>query len=164
MIITDIENQTDVHAEISKATKKDIKDITKAKTFVFDWKRYLDSEEHQIYKLYTEETKEILGLMCLKNWPEPGFEYVEVVTLELRKDQIGKRKRYGRLAGCLFAFAASVSYENGFQGWISLVAKTKTAPIFAEKYGFHHIGMINSLTPKMASDHLNSSKLIQAYL
>lgn len=164
MKIIDIELDIEVQAEITKATKKDIKMISKAKTFVFDWRIYERSDEYEIFKLCIEETKEILGLMCLKDWPERGHKYVEVVTLELRSDQIGRRKKYTRMAGCLFAFAARVSFQKGHDGWLMLIAKTKTAPVFEKEYGFFHLGTINSLAPKMASGSDNSEWLISEYL
>jgi hypothetical protein len=163
MEIIDTELDKGVHATISKATKKDIRAIAKAKTFGFNWSMYWDPK-YELFKLCVEETKEILGLMCLRDRPEPGFKFVEVVTLELRRDQIGKIKRYDRIAGCLFGFAARISIRNGYSGWLLLVAKTKTAPIFEEKYGFHYLGLIRSLAPKMASDEDNSKKLISEYL
>lgn len=163
MKIFDVEQQKDILARIKKATKKDLKEITKAKSFGFDWNEYKD-EKYEVFKLFIEETNEILGLMCVRDMPDPGFRFVEVVALELRLDQVGKNKRYDRIAGCLLGFAARISNRNGYRGYLYLLAKTKTASIFEKKYGFHNLGSINSLTPKLASDEENSDMIISRYL
>jgi hypothetical protein len=111
-----------------------------------------------------EESGEILGLLALRERPDPGLLCVEIVSIETRTDQRGKQRRHDRIAGCLLGFAARVSIKRGYDGYLMLDSKTATASIYEKTYGFIKIGNVNPLIPRMISIPANSQKLIHEYL
>jgi hypothetical protein len=161
MIIKDLTNGRDVDGEIERLTKADFKWIKKSRTFEFNWDEY---SQQEVYKLVVRGTKEILGLMCIEDRSDPAFNCLEIVAIETRLDQRGKKKTYDRIAGCLFGFAARLAFKNGHEGMIFLIAKTKTAELFHKRYGFDYLGNINSVGTRMASEENNSQRLISNYL
>ena len=163
MIIKDLETENDIEAEIERITQADLRSIKKAKSFGFNWSEYAGAEQ-EVYKLIIKETGEILGLMCVIDRPEPGFNFLQIEAIEARLDQQGSGKRYGRIAGCLLAYAARLAIKKGHDGYILLVAKTEKAGLFHGKYGFDYIGDIGTLAPRMVSVRLNSLSLIRKYL
>lgn len=71
---------------------------------------------------------------------------------------------YKNVAGCLLAFAARESFRLGFDGYLLLIAKTKSAEVFHGKYGFEYLSGKNSQGVRMRSDGLNSFNLAWTFL
>ncbi len=159
--IRDLTNNRDIEAKIGKLTKSDFRSIKQEKRFEFDWDAF---SQQEVYKLGLIDANEILGLICVEDRSDPGFDCLEIIAIETRKDQRGHLKTYDRIAGCLFAFAARLAFKNGHEGMIFLIAKTKTSTIFNSKYGFDYLGNINTLCTRMASSDKNSQQLIRDYL
>lgn len=52
----------------------------------------------------------------------------------------GKNKLYEGVAGNLVAYACKVSFQNGFEGYLSFTAKTKLIDHYAKTLGAYHFG------------------------
>jgi hypothetical protein len=94
----------------------------------FDWqnsKKYFD-----IYKLTTTiQTEIIQGLIAIE--VKKGFVFIELV--ENAPFNIGSNQIYSGVGGNLFAFACKLSFELGFDGYVSFVAKTELIEHYREK-------------------------------
>ena len=139
-------------SEIKPLTESALKRIAK-KSFSFDW---LQETEHDIYALYIQNEKKIVGLMALKDRPDELR--LEIILLESSKENVGENKEYERIAGCLIAFACRLAFSKGYYGFVSLIPKTRLIPHYQKAYGFTQFGR------QLASDSYNSQQLIKKYL
>ena len=139
-------------SEIKPITESALKRIAK-KSFSFDW---LQETEHDIYALYIQNEKKIVGLMALKDRPDELR--LEIILLESSKENVGENKEYERIAGCLIAFACRLAFSKGYYGFVSLIPKTRLIPHYQKAYGFTQFGR------QLASDTYNSQQLIKKYL
>lgn len=152
MKILDVAEGSEVEAVILPITAADFTQIKRGKRFAFDWREPKGS----IFKLVQRGSQEILGLVSLIEQKEK--ESVEIELLEVSKENQGKDKQKDRIAGCLIAYACRLSVKLGFDGWVYLFPKTELMKHYHTKYGFIPFGVC------MASDDLNSQKLIKTYL
>lgn len=149
------ETQEEFEAEIQEVEDKDYKKIIKSKQFQFDWNK---EKENHVFKIIksNEETPEILGLISLINIPEELRIHISLV--ENSNDNKGRSKKIDRIAGCLLAFAAQVSFEKGYLGFTSLAPKTELIDLYIKKYGFSQFGR------QLAVERKEAINLIQKYL
>ena len=138
--------------DIKPIAESALKKVTK-KSFSFDW---LEETEHDIFALYLQNEKKIVGLMALKDVPDELR--MEIVLLESSKENIGENKEYERIAGCLIAFACRLAFLKGYYGFVSLLPKTRLIPHYQKAYGFTQFGR------QLATDTYNSQQLIKKYL
>ena len=104
-------------------------------TFQFDWKL-----ESKIYALHIiKDDLQVMGLVGLEHFPDESR--IHITLLEVNKENVGKSKKYERIAGCLIAFVCQLA-KNSYQDFpaVSLTAKTKLIHIYREKYGFTALG------------------------
>lgn len=115
---------------IKELEDQDWKKIT-IKQFAFNWKKLKGI--YKIFKLSLES--EILGLIAL-NTIEPE-ERIEIALLAISSENIGKEKKFDRIAGTLVAFACKEAIRN--YNWefpcVSLIPKTEIKTHYIEKYG-----------------------------
>ncbi|SEV99757.1 hypothetical protein SAMN05428988_1114 [Chitinophaga sp. YR573] len=161
MYVEDKQTGEKFDVEIGRVELKEFAGLKKSQRFYFDWSKYKGEE---VYKLYINGAKEVLGLMRVIDRPEPGHDYLEIDVLEISKENQGKEKGLGRIGGCLLGFAALLSDEYGHEGFLALVAKNKKASLFHKKYGFQYIGSIAVLGERMMSDTRNSIELVKEYM
>jgi len=116
-------------------TKADISDLNPSTNFEFDWNQ---EKEYEVFKLETKSEDEILGLISLKI----VFEElrIEIRLIEIQKTNVGKNKRYEKIAGILIAYACKRSFDLGFYGFVSLIPKTQLQEHYQLKYGFKQFG------------------------
>ncbi len=85
---------------------------------------------------------------------------ISIELLESSKENVGRDKKFERIAGCLIAYACNKAYEKfNDLAAVNLVAKTELIPIYREKYGFIAIGG----TPKMFVEELALKKIIKEF-
>ncbi len=154
MKVFDIATGKGIEAVVSVVTKKDFSAIKRSKQFSFDWNELNDKT---IYKLTKKNDDEMLGLMCLTDIGE-GWNAIKIELLEVGKANVGKDKKVDKIAGCLIAYACRESVKAGHEGWVFLIPKTELERHYRKKYGFIPFGVC------LASDDLNSIKLIKKYL
>lgn len=130
----------------------EISQINKTEQFDFDWNK---EKSFNVYKLAIVEKDEPIGLLSLD---ERSEDYVlEIRLLASSKLNIGKSKKYSRIAGCLIAFACKEAFKRGFDGFVCLKPKTKLEAYYIKKYGFRSTKLY------LITEGENSLKLIKEY-
>jgi hypothetical protein len=143
----------DVAAEIITISVTDLKKIMKSAQFGFNW---LKEIHNPIYGLRLIDSKEIVGLMALKDIPKELS--LEIVLLESSKSNLGKDKLLDRIAGCLIAWACDAAFTKGYSGFVTLTPKTLLIAHYQQRYGFVRMGR------QLVSLIDNSDLLISKYL
>lgn len=140
---------------ISKLNISDLKDITKKNGWVFNWKTELNDNSKYVYKLTISNNPNIIqGLLSLTI----ESDHVYMNLLESAPFNKGKRKLYEGVAGNLVAYACKVSYQNGYDGYISFTAKTKLIQHYIKTLEAYHFG-----GHLMIINTISANKLIDKY-
>lgn len=101
----------------------DLKTITMDNGWKFDWKTEFENNNKMVRKLVINNTRNkniIHGLISISLLNG----YVEMNLIESAPFNLGKQKEYNGVAGNLVAYACEVSFANGFEGYVSFIAKT----------------------------------------
>jgi hypothetical protein len=130
MHITELISNEHKLAYIREVEDSDFKQIT-VKRFMFNWKKL--KNECKIYKLTLTDSDDILGLIALIDYPQE--ERTEIKLLTSSAENIGKKKLYDRIPGCLIAFAGKEAIKK-FKKYpcLSLVPKTELRQHYIKKY------------------------------
>ncbi len=108
--------------EVLCLTKIDLKQITKKNGWNFNWKKELDDNTKEVYKLTIVGNANIIqGLMSIRI----NADHIYMNLLENAPFNLGRNKLYEGVAGNLVAYACKKSFQNGFEGYVSFTAKTK---------------------------------------
>lgn len=98
-----------------------VKGITK-KDWVFDWKKEIEDESREVYKLVIVNNEKISqGLVSITD----NNDHIFMNLIESAKFNKGKNKLYEGIPGNLVAFACRLAFEKGYDGVVSFIAKTK---------------------------------------
>lgn len=123
--------------DVSRLTKADLKQVTKKSGWAFNWKTEFDDYKREVYKLTISNNPNIIqGILSLTI--EPDHVYMNL--LESAPFNRGKNKLYEGVAGNLVAYACKVSFQNGFDGYLSFTAKTKLIDHYSKTLGAYHFG------------------------
>jgi hypothetical protein len=123
--------------EVIEVTTRDLKLVTKSRGWNFNWKGELKKEGIFIYKLVILGNENIIqGLISL----EDRGDHIFVNIVENAPFNIGKNKVYEGVPGNLFAHACRLSWDNGNQGLVSFVSKSKLVDHYEKSLGAIHIG------------------------
>ena len=123
--------------EISRLTQTDIKQITKNNKWNFNWKQELDSNSKEVYKLTIVNNPTIIqGLLSFTIKPD----HLYMNLLESAPFNLGSNKLYEGVPGNLVAYACKVSFQNGFEGFVSFTAKTQLIEHYKKTLGTYHFG------------------------
>ncbi|MBI5214678.1 MAG: hypothetical protein HY960_02890 [Ignavibacteriae bacterium] len=107
--------------EMFRLTEKDGKFIKK-KEWQFDWHKELKDASKEVFKLSVTKNPDIIqGMISI----EDKRDHILVNLIESAKFNRGKSKLYDGVAGNLFAYACKVSFEKGYNGFVSFISKTK---------------------------------------
>lgn len=139
--------------EVSRLTKTDLKQVTKKNGWAFNWKSELDDNTREVYKLTISNNPNIIqGLLSFTI--EPDHIYMNL--LESAPFNRGRNKLYEGVAGNLVAYACKVSFQNGFEGYLSFTAKTKLIDHYIktlDAYRFGgHLMIINTIAANKLID------------
>ena len=140
-------------AVIESISIKDFSIIKKNNQFQFNWSK---EKDNHIFKVRKIDDDEILGLISIIDFPKESR--LEIHLLELSKENIGKKKKMDRIAGCLIAYVCDLSFQKNYGGFVSLISKTEIIDLYKKKYGFEEQG--NHLYTHLD----NSESLIKKYL
>jgi hypothetical protein len=103
-------------------------EIAQLKNWQFDWQ--YENSKNELYKLTViglpEEIQGVVSIEIRKG-------YIFVSLIENAPFNIGKKGVYEGVAGNLFAFACKLSYEMGYEGFVSFVAKTELIEHYQKK-------------------------------
>lgn len=125
--------------EISYLTKADLKSVLKKNGWGFDWKKELSQAEREVYKLTILNNPSIIqGLVSLSI--EEDHVYMHLIESAPFNKGKGKGKVYFGVPGNLVAYACRLSFQRGFDGFVSFHAKTKLITHYKQSLGAFHFG------------------------
>jgi len=114
----------------------DSKQIKKTE-WVFNWQAELKDKTRQVYKLTTINNPTIIhGLISLTD----KGDHIFMDLIESAKFNKGKNKLYRGVAGNLVAFACKLSFEKGYDGVVSFIAKTQLIGHYEKTLGAKPFG------------------------
>jgi hypothetical protein len=123
--------------EVSRLTRADLKKVSTKNGWNFNWKAELDNNSREVFKLtITNNPSIIQGLLSLTI----KQDHLYMDLLESAPFNIGHKKLYEGVPGNLVAYACKVSFQNGFEGFVSFTAKTKLIEHYEKTLGAYHFG------------------------
>jgi len=123
--------------DISPLTIRDLKLVSKNNGWLFNWRIEFKHPERDVYKLTIVNNPTIIqGLICL----EIKTDHVYMHLVESANFNKGKSKVYSGIPGNLVAFACQVSFECGYEGYVSFLSKTQLIEHYEKTLGAFHIG------------------------
>ncbi len=141
--------------DVIEVTTQDLKLVTKSRGWNFNWKGELKKEGTKVYKLTVVNNCEIIqGLISI----EDKIDHLFVNLIENAPFNVGKKKLYEGVPGNLFAFACKLSWDNGNQGFVSFISKTKLTEHYHKT-----LGAVNVFDQGMVIEPREALKLIKQY-
>jgi hypothetical protein len=133
--------------EVSLVNKDDIKRITKANGWLFNWKSEFQKPDRDVYKVTIINNPSIIqGLVSLTE----REDHVYMHLIESAPFNLGKDKVYIGVPGNLVAFACKLSFHRGFEGYVSFTAKTMLINHYEKTLGAENVGghlmVVNTLS------------------
>ena len=124
--------------------------LLKKDCWVFDWKREFKSVAKNVYELtIIDNPKIIQGLVSI----EDRNDHIFMHLIESAKFNNGKSKIYAGVPGNLVAFACKISFEKGYNGYVSFFAKSKLIEHYQTTVGakvlFGNQMVVNELSSKI---------------
>jgi hypothetical protein len=117
--------------------QNDLKSITKKDGWLFNWKDEFKKPDRDVYKLtIVNNQKVIQGLVSLSVKPD----HVYMHLIESAPFNKGKNKVYAGVPGNLVAFACKLSFQRGFEGYLSFLSKTNLIDHYERTLGAIHAG------------------------
>lgn len=136
MALIDRSSGEPLEAIIRRLVETDYLGIKADPHFLFDWEK---ERNHEVYKItLLDKEQQTLGLISLIDFPDELR--IHITLIEVSQDQVGKHKTIDHIAETLFAFACSLAFKRGYDGFVSLIPKTKLIDWYQTKYGFLRYG------------------------
>lgn len=137
MEITELSTGYKRKVVISAVEDDDFKLLAK-KQYSFDWKSF--KGKLAIFKLYIEdEPDKILGVVGIVDVPDE--KRIEIKLIANSRENMGKKKKYEGIAGCLIAFVGRIATNKyGGLACISLIPKTELISHYETKYRMKYAG------------------------
>jgi len=137
--------------DVLRLTKADLKQVTKKNGWNFNWKKELDDNAKEVYKLIITSSPYITqGLLSLTI----EADHMLMNLLESAPYNIGENKLYEGVPGNLVAFACKLSFQRGFDGFVAFTAKTKLIQHYEKTLGAYHVGGHRMVIPTHAAQML----------
>lgn len=150
MALVEIKTRARREVKITILEDDDYKMLTK-KRYHFLWKSFRNRMDVAVYKLQLSGDDDILGVMALIEVPDESR--IEINLLACSKENVGKNKAYGGIAGHLIAYACSQAVKRyGRDACVSLVPKTRLKNHYIRKYGMLDAGWQLFLEGKALND------------
>jgi len=139
--------------DIALLAKEDVKQITKKGGWIFNWKKEFNEVDRNVYKLTIQGNKNIIqGLVSLGI----DTDHIYMHLIESAPFNKGKKKIYLGVPGNLVAYACKISFEQGFDGFVSFHSKTALIDHYIKSLGAYHFGgrlmIIDTLPAKALID------------
>lgn len=139
--------------EVSHLIKADLKQMTKKNGWLFNWKSEFDAPDREVYKLTIQGNPNIIqGLISLSL----DVDHIYMHLIESALFNKGKTKVYLGVPGNLVAYACCLSFQRGFDGFVSFHSKTKLIDHYIKTLGAYHFGghlmIIDTLPAKVLID------------
>jgi hypothetical protein len=140
--------------QILELSIKDIKALKKS-DWLFDCKDEVKRKDRMVYKLVILNNETIIqGLISLQD----RGDHIFMPLIESNKFNRGAKKLYLGVPGNLVAFGCQLSFDNGYEGYVSFESKTKLKGHYQQTLGAHVI-----FGNYMAIDTQAARKLIDQY-
>ena len=137
--------------EILRLTLNDLKSVGKKKGWLFDWKKELDDNRKEVYKLTIVNNLNVVqGLISLSK----ETDHIFMNLLENAPFNLGKNKMYDGVAGNLVAYACKISFQQGFEGFVAFMAKTALVEHYKKALGAYLLGGQKMIIPTHSSQIL----------
>lgn len=141
--------------DVSHLIKEDLKQISKRNGWVFNWKSELDAADREVYKLTIQGNPNVIqGLVSIS----VGVDHIYMHLIESAPFNKSKTKVYLGVPGNLVAYACRISFQKGFEGFVSFHSKTKLVDHYIKTLGAYHFG-----GHLMIIDTLPAKALIEKY-
>jgi hypothetical protein len=139
--------------EVTHLTKADLKTILKKSGWQFDWKKELNYDDREVYKLTIQNNPTVIqAIMSLRI----EDDHIYMPLIESAPFNRGKDKIYLGAPGNLVAFACRLAFQKGFDGFVSFHSKTKLIDHYEKTLGAYHFGghlmIINTNSAKYLVD------------
>jgi hypothetical protein len=117
--------------------QNDFRSITKKEGWLFDWKAEFKKPDRDVYKLTIVNNQTVIqGLISLS----VKTDHVYMHLIESAPFNKGKDKVYTGVPGNLVAFACKLSFQRGFEGYLSFLSKTNLINHYEKTLGASHAG------------------------
>ena len=137
--------------DICRLTMADLKLITKKNGWKFKWKEELANNSREVYKLTIINNPTIIqGLLSFTI----KTDHIYMNLLESAPFNLGRNKIYEGIPGNLVAYACKVSFQNGFEGFVSFDSKTNLTEHYKKSLGANHFGGQLMIIPTPISQNL----------
>lgn len=141
--------------DISYLTRVDLNQVTKKNDWLFNWKKELDVDNREVYKLTIQGNPSVIqGLVSIS----VENDHVYMHLIESAPFNKGRIKIYLGVPGNLVAYACRLSFQKGFDGFVSFHSKTKLIDHYIKTLGAYHFG-----GHLMIIDTLPARALIEKY-
>jgi hypothetical protein len=141
--------------EISRFTLVDSKLVKELNAWKFNWDNELEDNSNEVYKLTIHNNPNIIqGLLSVKK----ENDHIFLNLLESAPFNIGKNKLYDGVAGNLVAYACKLSFQYGFDGFVTFFSKTNLIKHYETTLGAVHFG-----GQKMILETHYSKELVDKY-
>ena len=131
MNLVDTKTGNKINGKIKKLTKAQVKKLKGEKKFEFDWPL---EEANEVYAIVRSGSTELLGLISLTDVSEELRIHINLIESAI--PYRGKEKEIDGIPGCLIGFACEMSFKKGYDGFVSLVPKTRLVNYYQKKFGF----------------------------
>ena len=122
---------------------------------MFDWEAELDLKNREVYKVTTVNNPKIIhGLLCF----EYKDDHIFIHLVESANFNKGTNKMYFGIAGNLFAFACKLSFDKGYEGYVTFDSKSALIDHYKKKLGATHFK-----GQRMYIETVNALKLVKKY-
>lgn len=123
--------------DISILANSDLKSVTKAAGWQFNWRTEFKEPARDVYKLTIVNNSTIIqGLISL----EIKADHVYMHLVESAPYNKGKNKVYAGVPGNLVAFACKLSFQRGHEGNVSFISKTQLIDHYEKTLGAFYFG------------------------
>lgn len=137
--------------EVLRLTNADLKQTTKKNGWNFNWSAELKDNKKEVFKLTIPNNPNIIqGLLSLTL----ETDHVYMHLLENASFNIEQNKLYEGVAGNLVAHACKVSFQQGFDGFVSFTAKTKLIEHYQKTLGAYTLGGNRMIIPTQSAQLL----------
>jgi hypothetical protein len=115
----------------------DFRSVTKKVGWLFDWKAEFKKPDRDVYKLNIVNNQTVIqGLISIS----VKTDHVYMHLIESAPFNKGKDKVYVGVPGNLVAFACKLSFQRGFEGYLSFLSKTNLINHYEKTLGASHAG------------------------
>ena len=123
--------------DVFEVAKADLKNVVKANGWKFDWKAEVKEADRKVYKLTIKDNPDIIqGLASISDYGDHFYLHL----VESAPFNLGKSKLYAGVPGNLFAFTCKLSWDKGYDGFVSFQSKTKLIEHYESSLGVTHVG------------------------